>query len=142
MLSVTRHPFGELRRELDQLFAGFTAGSGLVPKRAARVFPPLNIWEDGNSLSVEAEIPGVERENLEILAVDNELTIKGARKTSEEEGATYHRRDRGTGEFARVLRLPTDVDADRIAATLKEGVLTILLPKAEQAKAKRIAVKG
>jgi len=144
MLARSMNPFSalnELRREMDQLFDGYGPrfNGGLWAR--ATTFPALNIWEDGDSLRAEAEIPGVSQNDIEVYAVGNELTIKGTRKPREGEDVTYHRRERGTGEFTRVVTLPVDVNAEKVQASLKDGVLTITLPKAEEAKPKKIAVK-
>ena len=88
-----------------------------------------------------SEIPGVTQEDLEILVVGNELTIKGRRGTAEEEDASYHRRERGTGEFSRTVTLPVDIKAEAVDATLKDGVLTLSLPKADEARPRKITVK-
>jgi len=130
----------EFRREIDRLFEGFgprfDGGWWMEPT----VFPALNIWEDGDSLFAEAEIPGVRESDLEVYAVGNELTIKGTRKPQEGEDLSYHRRERGTGEFTRVVTLPVDINPDKVQASLKDGVLTVTLPKAEEAKARKIRV--
>jgi len=144
MLTRTINPFtalSELRREMDQIFdwygPRFNGGSWTRPT----TFPAVNVWEDGETLYAEAEIPGVNLDEIEVYAVGNELTIKGTRKPCECEDVSYHRRERGTGDFTRVVTLPVDVDADKIEACLKNGILTIKLPKAEEAKPKRITVK-
>ena len=74
--------------------------------------------------------------------VGDELTLKGRREPEDGQQATYHRRERGTGSFTRVLTLPIEVDADKVEASLAQGVLTIRLPKAESAKARKIQVKA
>lgn len=81
-------------------------------------------------------------ENLEILIQGNELTIKGRRELTSEDGAVFHRRERGIGEFARLLTLPVAVDAERAEATLKDGVLRVVMPKAQDAKSRKIVVKA
>jgi len=144
MLARTMNPFAalnELRREMDRLFdgVGHRSDGGLWAPPAA--FPALNVWEDGESLYAEAEIPGVSQNEIEVYAVGNELTIKGTRKPREGEDVSYHRRERGTGEFTRVVTLPVGVNQEKVQASLKDGILTITLPKAEDAKAKRITVK-
>jgi len=131
----------ELRGEMDRLFDGYGPRFNGGPWNQARVFPALNVWENGDALYAEAEIPGVTHEDIEVFTVGNELTIKGTRKPREGEDASYHRRERGTGEFTRVVTLPVNVDADKVQASLKDGVLTITLPKAAEAKPKRITVK-
>lgn len=145
MLASRMNPFGmlnELQREMNRLFEGYTPRPGNGAWSRPATFPALNIWEVGDALHAEAEIPGVSQDDLEVYAVGNELTIKGTRKPREGEGLTYHRRERGTGEFTRVITLPIDVDAEKVEATLKDGVLTVRLPKAEEAKPKKISVKA
>jgi HSP20 family protein len=144
MLTRRVNPFAalnELQREMNRLFDGYGPhlNGGTLTRPAT--FPALNVWEDGNSLYAEAEIPGVSQDDIEVYAVGNELTVKGTRKPREGEDVAYHRRERGTGEFTRVVTLPIDVNADKVQASLKDGVLTVTLPKAEEAKPKRITVK-
>ena len=98
------------------------------------------MWEDGETLYVEAEVPGLKNEDLDISVVGNDLTIRGQTGDRPQEGAAYHRQERGFGAFNRVLRMPFEVDADRIEASLTDGVLLLKLPKAESAKPRRIKV--
>ncbi len=100
----------------------------------------MNAWEEGDCLYVEAEVPGLKSENLEIGVVGNELTIRGHRGEQPREGVAYHRQERAVGEFNRALRLPIDVDSAKVEATLTDGVLTIKLPKAESAKPRKIKI--
>lgn len=142
MFALQRFPFTpalELRREMDRLLNTFLPE---MFEPAGGAYPALNVWEDGERLVAEAEVPGLALSDLEILVRGNELTIQGARKGANGEEAVYHRRERGTGEFVRHLTLPTEIDADKVEATLKDGVLTIVLPKSEQARARRITVKS
>ena len=144
MFPMTLNPFAplrELQREMSRLLDG---DGPLLPGGAwaqMPAFPALNVWEDGNSLFAEAEIPGVSQNDLEVYAVGNQLTIKGSRRPREGQNIAYHRHERGAGEFTRVVALPIDVDTANVQASLKNGVLTITLPKSEAAKAKRITVK-
>jgi HSP20 family protein len=101
----------------------------------------MNVWDAGDTVCIEAEIPGVSRDDLEIFAVGNELTVKGRRQPLEGK-LTYHRQERGIGEFTRVLTLPVEVNADKVDAVLDNGVLTVHLPKAEAAKRKQITVRN
>jgi HSP20 family protein len=103
-------------------------------------FPALNVWEDGETLFVEAEVPGLKNEDLDISVVGSDLTIRGQSGDRPREGVAYHRQERGFGAFNRVLRMPFDVDADRIEASLTDGVLLLKLPKAESAKPRKIKV--
>lgn len=106
------------------------------------VFPALNLWEDGDNLVVEAELPGLRLSDIEVLVIGNELTIKGERKAEKREEVSYHRQERGTGVFNRLVRLPVMIDAGKVEASFKDGVLTVRLPKAEAAKPRRIEVKS
>jgi len=121
-------PFAELRREMDHLFEefGLRGARGPFPVGA---FPALNVWDAGEALCVEAEVPGVRQRGLEIFVVGNELMLKGRRPESNGENHTYHRQERGTGEFSRVITLPAEVDSHRVEAALQDSVLTITLPK-------------
>jgi HSP20 family protein len=132
-----------LRGEVDRLFENLT--DGLSPWAALTgfgAFPALNVWEDDHNLYAEAELPGLKMEDLEILACGNELTIKGERKDCQKDGVTYHRRERGVGSFSRVIRLPVPIDANKVEASLKAGVLTVTLPKAQEARPWKIQVKS
>ena len=134
---VSRWPLGELARELDRLFGDFTP-ENLMSHGAQ---PALNLWEEENNLVAEAEVPGMKLEDLDISVAGNELTIKGERK-DETQDAVFHRRERRFSSFTRVLTLPTDVDADKVEATLRNGVLRIAMPKSETVLPRKIEVKG
>jgi HSP20 family protein len=134
-------PFTELRRQMNQLFENYGFGR-LGPPLAAAAYPLLNVCDEGDALSVEAELPGVKRDDLEVFALGNELTIKGRWQSHEGDGTTHHRQERPVGEFSRVLTLPVEVNADKVEAHLSNGVLSIRLPKAESAKPRRISLKS
>ena len=85
--------------------------------------------------------PGLKPDNFELLMQQNVLTIRGRTQAEEQENARYHIREQRFGEFTRVVQFPTAVDADKIQATLADGILTIRVPKAEAAKPRRITVK-
>ncbi len=134
-----------LQDEFDRVF-GRLGGRLPLPRALAPMvagFPALNLWEDDNNLYVEAELPGVELEDLEIYVNgENQLSIKGERKPPAVEGVTWHRRERNYGSFSRIVELPAEVDPDRVSAEMKHGVLTITLPKKEEAKPRHIQVKA
>jgi HSP20 family protein len=134
-----RYPINQLRDEVDRLLTGFF-GNVAPGSAAGPTQPAVNVWEDDEQLFVELEVPGLKSEQLEIAVVDNELSIKIDRPEVEQEGVMYHRRERPVGTFNRVLRLPAEVDADRVSAELQHGVLTITLLKAESARPKKIKV--
>lgn len=129
-----------MRREMDQ-FLGALYGSEGRP--AAGVFPPLNVTQDADNFHVRAELPGIDLASLNISALRNKLTVNGERKLEEEKGTvSYHRREREGGQFSRSLTLPNDIDPEKVSARYLNGVLSITLPKAEEAKPKRIAIKN
>jgi HSP20 family protein len=139
-----RDPFSEmdrLRREMDRIYSAFTEGRGIAP--AAGVFPALNMSEDDHNLYVRAELPGVAPENIDITTKENNLILKGERKIpAEGEKVSYHRKERDSGNFRRIISLPTRVDSDKVTALCKNGVLTVTLPKAEEAIPRQISVRS
>ena len=104
-------------------------------------FPPLNVWEEGDTLKVDVEIPGVKLEDVEVSFDNGELTIKGEKNVAIEESATLHRRERRAGSFTRTMTVPWEIKADQVSAELKDGILRVTLPKAEAAKPRKVAVK-
>ena len=138
------NPFAALnsfRREMDRLFSDYsTPGSAWL---GAGVFPQVNIYQDKDSFYVTAELPGVEPENVDISLQDNKLILKGERKMATK-GADqkYYRRERSSGTFNRVVALPQTMDAGKVKAEYKNGVLTLTLPLAEESKPRQIRVKA
>ena len=140
---VFSQPLGQLRNEVDRLFNDFMGGLSHLPAPSfvgRRGFPALNIWETAEAVHVEAELPGVSAADLDIAVVGKELTIKGQRGVEAAEGETYHRRERPVGAFTRLVKLSSEVNADAVQATLRDGVLQVTLPKADVAKPRKIAV--
>ena len=149
MLSTRWRPFGDtfgemnrLQNEMNRLFDRFGGVGGEDDRRTVPAYPALDLWQDGDNLYVEAELPGLVLDDLEIYVTGGtQLTLKGKRDIPEVENGTWHRRERGYGSFARGLTLPHDVNADKVEASFTNGVLTITLPKLEDAKPRRITVK-
>lgn len=132
--------FDRLHGEMDRLLEGWGID---LPRNVVPAFPPVNVWEDNEAFHLEAELPGMTREQLNIAVTNrNHLTIQGERLDTEFEKGRWHRRERGFGRFQRVLKLPTPVDAEKVEAKLENGLLQLTLPKAEEAKPRRIAVKA
>jgi len=103
--------------------------------------PALDVHEDKDTYRVRVELPGLKREDIEVSIHDGSLVIAGERKSeSLGEDTEVHRQERYYGKFSRVLTLPTAVAADKIQAGYKDGVLTVTLPKAEEAKPRQINV--
>ena len=129
------------RRDLNRIFSDFKNGFGDLWPLDERALPALNIWDDEERICAEAEVPGFKMDDIEVSVMGNQLTIKGHREAETREGTTFHRHERRTGEFTRSLTLPIDVDPDKVEATLADGVLTVVMPKAEAALARKIVVK-
>lgn len=132
-----------LRREIDDAFRGI--GLGKVPSQTflsgVRRFPMVNICEDDEAVYVDALVPGVDPSQVEMTALRNTLTLAGRRLPLEQEkNVVRHREERGSGAFSRTIELPAEVDLSRIAAVCRDGVLSVTLPKAEEAKPKKISV--
>jgi HSP20 family protein len=139
-------PFREvsrLRSEMDRLWDDYF-GSG---RRAFRMeeawLPAVDVSESGDKITVKAEIPGMEAKDIEISMVGDTLTIKGEKKAEKEEkDENYHMVERSYGSFSRAMKLPAVVDAEKVEATYKNGVLTVVLPKKEEVKPKAIEIKA
>jgi HSP20 family protein len=104
--------------------------------------PSVDLFEEKDDIVVKAELPGMDKENIEVNLTDHHLTIKGEKKKEEEvKEENYYRSERSYGSFLRTLELPKDVHADKVKASFKNGILEVRLPKTEEAKAKEIKVK-
>jgi HSP20 family protein len=120
-----------LQDELDRLFESPLTGWA----------PALDVHEDKDSFVVRTELPGLKREDIEVSLHEDALLISGERKAeAKPEGVEVHRQERYYGKFQRVLTLPTPVAADKVKAQYKDGVLTVTLPKVEEAKPKQIDI--
>jgi HSP20 family protein len=104
------------------------------------VFPPMNITQDADNFYVRAELPGMKMDDLELTALRNRISVSGKREIPVEE-ASYHRREREGGTFSRSVTLPSEIAGERVEADYKDGILTVVLPKREEAKPRQITVK-
>jgi len=128
---------GEVNRLLDQWIGGDS------PLSSAAGFPPVNVWEEGDNVHVEAELPGLDASTLEVLVAEgNQLTLKGERKKAAPEQGVWHRQERGGGAFSRTVPLPFLVDPNQVDARLENGVLHVKLAKHESARPRKITVKA
>ena len=136
-----RSPWDELHRMRHQLEQMFDEAP--YQRASAGVFPLINLTEDKNNYYVRAELPGVRADELDIQASANNIAISGERKiAAEEQSARYHRKEREAGSFSRMIGLPGDIDTDKVDAKLENGILTVVISKAEAAKPKQITVKS
>jgi len=138
-----RSPFEEfnrVQRELDRLSESLSRG--ILREDFSGVFPLVNVTEDSDNYFIRAEIPGVKADEVDISITSDTISISGERKIpTEEEGAKYHRREREAGKFSRILSLPGQINTQKVEAKGIDGILTVILPKAEIAKPKQITVK-
>lgn len=136
-------PFAELQREMNRVFDS-VFGRHFRPVgrlRSGYVYPPTNVRETDDAYTVACEVPGLEMADLEVYVTGDQLTVSGTRtNTIPEEGVTLHRHERDTGRFSRAVTLPGPLDSARTEATLADGVLTVRIPKTEEAKPKRVEV--
>jgi HSP20 family protein len=139
-------PFRELermRREMDRLWESFFEER---PRRKIEELgewgPSLDLSETKNDLIVKAEVPGIDPKGIDISLSNDVLTIKGEKKQEKEEKEeNYHFIERSYGAFSRSIRLPREVQSDKINASYKNGLLKVALPKSEEAKKKEIKIK-
>ncbi len=114
-----------------------------VARAVARAAAPaMNIYAGETALTIEAEVPGMALDDIEIVLNGDELTIRGTRPGTETEGVSVLRRERPAGSFERTFTLPADIDSENASASLEHGVLTISLPKSQAARPRRLAING
>ncbi len=149
-------PFESLRREIEMLhrdidrvfeemWNGRWPAMSFEPMGRGEIMPQLDMTEDDQAFHLQVELPGMDEKDVEVTLRNHTLTIKGEKKEEKEtKDKDVHRRERAYGYFRRSVEIPGDVDADKITATYRKGVLTIDLPKTKQAQeqAKHIEVKA
>ena len=141
--ALTRHPF---YANADQLFNEFLGGSlfGRSVGEGLRDtwVPAVDVQETEKSFVFTAELPGLGKDDIEISMEENLLTLSGERELSEkEEGETFHRIERSYGKFSRSFNLPSQVDNSQVSASFQDGLLTVEVPKSEQAQPRKIEIK-
>ena len=104
-------------------------------------FPPMNVFQQGDDILVIIELPGIDKNNLQIQAKENTIRISGKKAVDYPEGVSVHRRERISGEFDRTLSIPVQLDPDRIKAEYRDGILALFLPRAESDKPRTIRIK-
>lgn len=132
-----------LRGQIEDLFQYLAGAAEGLRSEHAGVYPLVNLEEDAEKLYLSAEMPGVAPEEVELSVESESLTLRGERKIPETgEKVNYHRREREAGLFRRVITLPVKIEAEKVQAVVKDGVLRVTLPKAAEARPRQIAVKG
>ena len=140
MVIRMRDPFAALlavQRAMDNVmgndwFGSRTAGSG--------AFPLVNVFNDGEDFVLVAELPGVKKEDLDIQVRGDTLRIQGKKTVASADNASVHRRERSAGQFDRTLTLPAQLDAAKVSAEYRDGVLTLRLPRAESERPRTVAI--
>jgi HSP20 family protein len=123
-----------LQREMNRIVEG--AGNGMRSE-----FPPLNIWANDENAMITAEVPGIDVNELDISVVGDTVTLVGSRSEAQDDTeSTYHRRERWQGKFSRTVQLPFRINVDRVDATYSNGILHVILPRAEADKPQRISI--
>ncbi len=145
MAIVRWEPFRDLmatQREFDRLFREAFSPALAEGEVSTRTWaPPVDIYENGENLVLKVELPGINPDDVEIRVEDNTLYLKGERKFEKEvKEQNYHRVERSYGTFTRTFSLPNSIDSDKVAANYKDGVLTLTMPKKEEAKPKTIKI--
>jgi len=144
-------PLHSLHREIDKVFTDFSRNFGLprlsptTGEAGAFFSPSMDVVENDKALEITTELPGVSEKDVEIMIVDNMLTIRGEKKTEKKEKKDDYRMvERSYGSFKRSLRLPFEVSADKIDAQFKDGILKVVLPKSPEVEAKtqKVAIKS
>jgi HSP20 family protein len=143
---ASMRPFGfpggaEGIRELRRLQEEMARLSG-TPSPAAGGFPAMNLYAGRDGIAILAELPGVAKDDIEIHAHRDTLTLRGTRRPAADNEAAYHRRERRSGAFTRTIQLPFRVDPERIEDRLENGVLQLSLQRPEEDKPRRIEITG
>ena len=137
-LSGAWDPLDEIRRlqrEMNRMFDGASSGE-------QSEFPPVNVWTGADDYVLTAQIPGLSSEDIDVSVTGDTLTIKASRKPEPLGPAeTYHRQERGYGQFVRSFKLPSHVDGGRVDARYAKGILKVTLPRAESHKPRKITLK-
>src|SRR5215475_12394508 len=129
-----------LQEELDRFFGKPPYDLGLT---GPNVFPPINVFSDKeDGFVVQAEVPGVQPDQLHVQVDPGRLTISGERALGTKKNVSFHRRERRSGKFSRTLHLPVDADTEQVRAELRHGLLTLHIPKQAAAKPRQIEVRA
>ncbi|MCC6397614.1 MAG: Hsp20/alpha crystallin family protein [Bacteroidetes bacterium] len=131
-----------IQKEINRMFDSFFRGPEDDGLQTTSWNPLVDVTENDHAYLLNVELPGVSRNDVKIVVQDNQLTIRGEKKQEKEsKNSNYHRVERSYGSFQRTFTLPSTVKAEKIEANYNDGVLSITVPKAEEARAKEIEVK-
>ena len=140
MITTFADPFDVLFN-LQRALEGRLASDWLDDQTTSRgPFPPVNVFQQGDDILAIIELPGIEKDSLNIQAIDNTIRIAGKKAVTYPDGVSVHRRERLWGEFDRTLSLPVQLDPDRIKAEYRDGILALFLPRSEGDKPRTIKI--
>ncbi|MGI6655580.1 MAG: Hsp20/alpha crystallin family protein [Desulfobulbus sp.] len=128
------------RNRMNSVFNEFDHAYNFGGRQGISAFPRTNLSDTGDNLEVVAEMPGVAKDDVQVKIQGNYLEISGVRKSDAPDGYKAHRTERGIGSFTRSFTLPYEVDATKVEATMKDGLLQMILPKSEAAKPRQISI--
>jgi len=131
----------DFRRRMDRLFEGFDARWS-VGDAYGTGWPAVELRDSGAELVLEADVPGLTDKDIQLTVTQDTLGLTGERKADAPEGYAVHRRERSVQRFSRAWALPTKVDVERVVATVKNGVLSVTLPKAAESRPRQITIKA
>lgn len=140
MITAFGDPFDTLFN-LQRALEGRLASDWLADQTTSQgPFPPINVFQQGDDILAIIELPGVEKDSLQVQAKENTVRIAGKKVIAYPEGVSIHRRERTFGEFDRTLSLPVELDPDRIKAEYRDGILALYLPRSERDKPRSIKI--
>jgi HSP20 family protein len=145
LTKMVTHPLASLHQEVDKLFGSFFGDLSFPHLKNGQILPKIDLKETSERYLLDAELPGVPAEDVEVSVANGVLTVKGEHKAEKEEkDKNYLRVERSYGQFERSINLPEDADDSKISAKSKDGVLTITIPKKPGAKpeTRKIEVKA
>jgi HSP20 family protein len=138
MASPYRDPFEQLQRELDRMLeSAFSAAGG------GGLYPAVNVFDTGDAYVIKAELPGVDPSKVDVDVEDDTLVLRGERAFDHPtQNVAYHRRERDEGKFRRIVRIPGRLASDEAKAEYRDGLLTVRVPKAKEARPRRVEIQA
>jgi HSP20 family protein len=137
----TLKALNDLRNEMDRIFETFFGERFPAFKEEFSFTPAIEVSETESEIIVKAAVPGIDKKDLNISILDNNLIIKGEiKREKEEKKKNYYKQEIAYGSFSRTIPLPAEVKVDEVKANMKNGIVTITIPKSEKAKAKEITI--
>jgi HSP20 family protein len=138
----TLRALDSFQRRIDQAYGDWSPGVDRTRRVVRAAWPAVNVFETKEAFVYRAEVPGLAEGDVSVYVEDDTLILRGERRSPVPEGYQVHLRERSPAAFSRKLGLPGKIDAEAVTATLKEGVLTVTLPKAKETLPRQIAVKA